>query len=72
MSGGKVKYVPRYTYSHQEIKVSLQRLLYRPGFAEQLEHWRQRQGKEGHVSDVQVWKDFESEKYDSVIRSVMA
>ena len=58
MSGGKVKYVPRYTYSYQSIKVSLQRLLNRPGFAEQLEHWRYPHGKEGFMSDVydgQVW-----------------
>ena len=67
MSGGKVKYVPRYTYSYQSIKVSLQRLLNQPGLAEQLEHWRSRHRKEGSMSDIydgQVWEDFQSQKYD--------
>ena len=72
MSGGKVKYVPRYTYSYQPIKVSLQRMLDRPGFAEQLEQWRRRQSREGFMSDVydgQVWKDFQSEKYNKFLQN---
>lgn len=72
MSGGKVKYVPRYSYAYQSLKVSLQRLLYRSGFAEQPEHWLNRQYKEGFMSDVydgKVWKDFNSEKYSNFLRN---
>lgn len=72
MSGGKVKYVPRYSYSYQPIKQSLQRLLYRAGFSEQLEHWRTRKSTEGFLSDIydgQVWKDFASPKFSNFLLS---
>ena len=72
MSGGRIKYVPRYTYAYQSIKHSLQRLLYRPGFTELLEHWRKRQSKEGCMSDVydgQVWNNFKSEKFSNFLQN---
>ena len=72
MSGGKVKYVPRYTYAYQSIKQSLQRLLYRPGFTELLEHWRIRQPNDGFMSDVydgRVWSDFQSEKFFNFLQN---
>ena len=71
MSGGKVKYVARYTYAYQSIKQSLQRLLYRPGFTDLLEHWRTRQSKDGIMADVydgQVWSDFNSDKFSNFLQ----
>lgn len=71
MSGGKVKYVPRYTYAYQPVKKSLQRLLHRPGFTERLEHWSSRKCTEGYMSDVydgQVWNDFNSDKYSKFLQ----
>lgn len=70
-SGGKVKYVPRYTYAYQPVKKSLQRLLHRPGFTEQIEHWHSRKCTEGYMSDVydgQVWNDFNSDKYSKFLQ----
>ena len=71
MSGGKTKYVPRYTYAYQSLKHSLQRLLYRPGFTELLEHWRKRQSKDcmSDIYDGKVWNDFNSEKYSNFLRN---
>lgn len=57
LSGGKTVYI----YAYQPLKKSLQRLLMRPGFAEKLEHWRNRETEADLVSDIydgQVWKDF--------------
>ena len=72
LGGGNMKYIPRYTYAYQPIEQSLQKLLLRPGFSEQLEHWRRRTCAEGYISDIydgQVWNDFNSSKCSDFLRS---
>ena len=63
--GGEIEYRPRYVYAYQPIKNSLQRLLNRPGFVNELEHWRSRCRNDSMTSDIydgDVWADFCSEK----------
>lgn len=71
-SGGMVKYVPRYTYAYQPIQQSLQKLLNRPGFAEQLEHWRTRKPTEGYMSDIfdgKIWEEFKSSNHSEFLKN---
>lgn len=61
-----MEYRPRYIYAHQPLKISLQRLLNRPGFAAKLEQWRNRISCEHQMSDVydgNILKEFSTDKY---------
>lgn len=72
LSGGKVKYIPRFSYAYQPIEQSLQKLLFRPGFSEQLEHWRTRTRAEGYISDIydgEMWNDFNSCKHSNFLHN---
>lgn len=72
LSGGKIIYKPNYIYAYQPLKKSFQRLLMRAGFAEKLEHWRNREAKDDLLSDIydgQVWKEFNSPKYGNFLKN---
>lgn len=68
---GKVEYRPRYAYAYQPLKASLQLLLNRPGFADKLEWWRNRNSLDNKLSDVydgNIWKEFLSEKHNYFLK----
>ena len=69
---GRVEYRPRYVYAYQPLKVSLQQLLNRPGFADKMELWRSRKSSENQLSDVydgNIWKEFLSSKHNFFLNS---
>ena len=49
---GRVEFRPRFVYAYQPLKITLQQLLNRPGFADKLEWWRNRTTSEGKLSDI--------------------
>ena len=71
-SSGNSVYKPRYLYAYQPLKLSLQRLLKTPEFAEKLEHWHTRETVPDTKSDVydgQVWKDFQTDKFNYFLKN---
>ena len=71
LSNGRIEYRPRYVYAYQPPKASLQRLLNRPGFADKLEWWRNRDTSENQLSDVydgDIWREFLSEKHNYYLK----
>ena len=58
-----ISFKPIKTYRYQSIKHAASRLLRRPGFIQDCEHWRRHYSNNSYLSDVydgNVWKDFQT------------
>lgn len=63
LTGGKIKYVPLKTFPYRSLYDTLEALLKRPGFETACREWRNREIRDGFVSDVfdgRVWNDYQT------------